>query len=198
MDIGALIKSGAIEDAETAATALRRSASIFNQFDLAFGDGGAWEARLAAVRTRFGQQLDSFFRTVDRDVEKALPLASVPLLGKMSRKAPDLTADPDSLVATRALAALIIVDGASGLAPLVGAEAARQAAIRAVGERTDRYADELIDLLPETRDGEREAATALAGLAARCLDLTQGPDVGALVRRRISSAVIDRSEDEAA
>lgn len=197
-NLGPLARTGEPEDAGLAASGIARSAAILLQFDLAFDKGNPWAERLVQARKRMGSQLEGFSRGVDAKVAKALPMASQTLAGRMSRKVPDLQADPASPAARRALAALIILEGARTFAPLAGCEAARSKAIRLSGERTDRYAEGVLEQLPDLPPENRPNALALLELAASFLDLTQGPEVGGLVRRRMATACIERGEEYAA
>lgn len=197
-DLGALTRTGDPEDAERAATGLRRCAAILLQFELAFAGRDPWGERLAQARKRLGGQLESVFRGVDGKVAKALPMTSQTLAGSMSRKVPDLAADPRSQAVRRARAALILVQGASTFAPLAGCEAERHKASRTAGERADRYAEGLLELVQDAGPDDRDKGMALLALSADFLDLTQGPEIGDLVRRRMATACIERGHEDAA
>lgn len=181
----------AAEEAERATAVLDAVVDILTEFDLSFPGpaGGEWARRLGLVRSRMADQLETAFRGVARQVDRALPLASSRLAGRMSRMAPDLSADPDSPAVADARALLSLLAGARSAAAALGCESLRKQTAEAAAERIDSYAEEVLQLLHDNGAEDPRRALALLETAAEFLALTRGEDAGALVRRRAAVAL---------
>src|SRR5690606_16525309 len=83
---------------------------------------GPWTVRLNEARRQIAETLEGLLLQADRLVARALPLVSAPLVGTMSRKAPDLCADPAGRHVMKARAVLAVLDGAREIAEVVGCE----------------------------------------------------------------------------
>lgn len=181
-------------------SALTQLTEILDEFDLSFpgASGGAWTTRLIPVRRRVTDQLEMTFRTAPKAVERALPLGSAKLAGRMSRLAPDLSADPDAPEVTRAKALLEILDGSRLVASHLGCESGRRAAAEAIAERVDSYAEEALRAVYDGEVQDPVRALALIEVAAEFLSLSRNAAAGELVRRRAAVALARPDADETA
>ena len=184
--------------AESATADLVVVSDILTEFDLHFAGlhGGAWTPRLLAVRRRLTSEMEAAFRAMPKMIDRALPLGSIKLAGRMSRLAPDHSADPDSEIVHRARAALHILAGTRSASANLGSEGARRAAADGMAERIDSYAEESLQMLQQGVVEDTDRALALIEVAAEFLSLTRNEQAGALVRRRAAVA-INRGEDQA-
>lgn len=164
---------------------------VLGEFDLCFpaATGGDWTRRLLAVRRQLTSQLETAYRTMPKAVEKALPLVSIPLAGRMSRMGPDFSADSGSSAVDTARALLEVLAGTRSVAASLGCEGARRAAAEAMSERIDSYAEEALHMLHDRPTVEAERARELIEVAAEFLSLSRSPEAGALIRRRSAVAV---------
>ena len=169
---------------------------ILHEFEIGFPGpvGGSWTRRLQAVRRRLTDEMETTFRAMPKVVEKALPLGSTRLAGRMSRQAPDLSADARSPAVARASAMLRILAGARSVTSDLGCEGARRAAAETIAERIDSYAEEALQMLHEGAITDTKRALDLIDVAADFLAMSRNEEAGALVRRRAAVAII--SDDE--
>lgn len=181
-------------DAVRGAAAMQQAADILSEFDLAFptsnGTSGPWTSRLAMARRRMTEQLESALREVARAVDRALPLGSTHLAGRMSRMAPNLAADPQAEGVGQARALLFLMENSRGAAAMLGCESLRRQAAEAAAERVDQYADQVLQALHDGEAPDPERALALLEVAAEFLTLSRNDQAGALVRRRAAVALV--------
>lgn len=181
-------------------SALQKASDILSEFDLAFpssgGASGPWTARLAVARRRMTDQLESALREVGRAVDRALPLGSTHLAGRMSRMAPNLTADPQAEGVSQARALLQLMAGSRGAAAMLGCESLRRQAADAAAERIDQYAEQALQALHDGDAPDPDRALALLEVAAEFLILSRNEQAGALVRRRAAVALVRDGDNE--
>ncbi len=165
-------------------------ANVLNELDvtLTLNPLSAWGKSVRDARVSIAGQLSAFLRAADRAVDKALPLERVRIAGRMTRKAPLLSAPVhgESVQAVRHL--LKLVGAVRSAASIFGAEADRKKLVEALTDRLTDYADQV---LHEVNDGEAPDevnALRLVELAARCLDLIDARDAARTVRRRAAVA----------
>lgn len=180
-----------VDEVRVAITAMEAAAHILTEFEISLPQEaeGAWSRRLAAARRMIAARLETSLRGLEKLVDKALPLASVRIAGRMSRKAPDLTADPNGPAVASARAGLTLLAGARGVAAAYGCEATRQQAAEAVAARVDAYAEEILQTLHANEAPDAVHALALLEVAAEFLGLSRDDNAAELVRRRAAVAV---------
>lgn len=188
--------------ARHAAASLQQASDLLSEFDLAFpssnGVAGPWTSRLAQARRQMTEQLESGLREVGRAVDRALPLGSTHLAGRMSRMAPNLAADPQADEVGNARALLFLMENARCAAGMLGCESLRRQTAEAAAERVDQYADQVLQALHDGDAPDPERALALLEVAAEFLTLSRNEQAGALVRRRAAVALVRRDGGEAA
>lgn len=188
-------------DAVRGAAALKKASDILSEFDLAFpasgGPAGPWTSRLAVARRRMTEQLETALREVGRAVDRALPLGSTQLAGRMSRMAPNLAADPQSEGVGQARALLFIMESSRGAAGLLGCESLRRQTAETAADRVDQYADQVLQVLHDKETPDPERALALLEVAAEFLTLSRNEQAGALVRRRAAVALVRNDDGQA-
>ncbi len=180
-----------VKDAEDAIEALEAASEVIAEFGLSIPhtSDGAWSQRLAAARGLMSSQLESTLRSAEKLVDKALPLASTRIAGRMSRRAPNLAADPGAPAVLEARAVLVVLDGCRGLAAAMGCESMRAQVAEAVATRADSYAEEVLQALHSGDVEDVPRALALLDVAAEVLALSRGEQAAALVRRRAAVAL---------
>lgn len=191
------------EGAARGAAGLQHAAGILSEFELAFpasagGAVGPWSARLAAARRKMTEELETALREIGRAVDRALPLSSSQLAGRMSRLAPNLTADPNAEAVTQARALLSLMSDSRGAAAVLGCESQRRLSAEAAADRIDQYAEQILQALHDGDAPDQDRALALLELAAEFLSMTRNEQAGALVRRRAAVAVVRDDSGEAA
>ncbi len=180
-----------IKDAEDAIEALEAATEVITEFSLSIpqSSDGDWTRRLTAARGVMSSQLESTLRSAEKLVDKALPLSSTRIAGRMSRLAPNLAADPEAPAVGEARAVLVVLDGTRGLAAAMGCESLRSQVAEAVAARADSYAEEVLQALHAGEVEDVPRALALLDVAAEVLALSRGAQAAALVRRRAAVAL---------
>lgn len=178
-------------EAQAGIARLTGISEILREFDLAFpgAAGGSWTRRLQILRRSLTDQLEANFRAIPAAAEKALPLGSTRIAGRMSRFVPDLSADPGAPAVARAKALVDLLCGTRSIAADLGCEGSRRAAAEAVAERADSYAEEALAMLHDHEPEDRERAIRLIEIAAEFLSLSRNFEAGSLVRRRVAVAI---------
>lgn len=187
-------------DVAPAVAALQEASDILSEFEIAFPshhEGGSWTTRLTAARRKMTEQLETVLRDTPRAVDRALPLGSAQLAGRMSRMIPNLSADPASDAVHRARALLSLLAGAKSAAMAMGCESLRKQAADMTAERTDQYAEQILQSLHDGDAEDEQRALALLEVAADFLSLSRGAEAGALVRRRAAVATEARDHQAA-
>lgn len=187
-------------DVGPAVAALQEAGDILSEFEIAFpsqADSGPWTTRLGVARRKMTEQLETVLRETLRAVDRALPLGSTHLAGRMSRMAPNLSADPASDAVRRAQALLALLAGAKSAAMALGCESLRKQAADTTAERTDQYAEQILQSLHDGDAEDEPRALALLEVAADFLSLSRGDEAGALVRRRAAVATEARDHQAA-
>ena len=180
-----------VKDAQDAVEALEAAVDVITEFGMSVPQtsGGAWSQRLSAARATMSSQLESTLRSGEKLVDKALPLTSTRIAGRMSRLAPNLTADPAAPAVAEARAVLVVLNGTRGLAAAMGCESLRAQVSEAVATRADSYAEEVLQSLHAGEVEDVPRALALLDVAAEVLALSRGDQAAALVRRRAAVAL---------
>lgn len=190
-EIRALGPRSTAAETDAAMAGLSSAVEILSEFDMNVPPtpDGNWSRRLASARAAIGGQLETVVRGVEKLVDKALPLASTRIAGRMSRLAPNLAADPEAPAVHEARRALGMVHRLRGAASALGCESLRVQVAETVAVRVDSYAEEVLQLLHggETEDPAR--ALALLEVAAEFLGLSRDESAASLVRRRAAVAL---------
>lgn len=178
-------------ETEAAMAGLSAAVEILSEFDINVPPTpeGDWSRRLASARSAIGGQLETIVRGVEKLVDKALPLASTRIAGRMSRLAPNLAADPESAAVHEARRALTMLHRLRGAASALGCESLRAQVAESVAVRVDSYAEEVLQLLHGGDAEDPKRALALLEVAAEFLGLSRDESAAALVRRRAAVAL---------
>ena len=165
-------------------------ANVLNELDvtLTLNPLSVWGKSVRDARVSIAGQLSAFLRAADRAVDKALPLERVQISGRMTRKAPQLTApvQGETVQAVRNL--LKLVGAVRGPASIFGAESDRKKLVESLTDRLTDYADQALTAVNDGEAPDDVNALRLVELAARCLDLIDARDAARTVRRRAAVA----------
>lgn len=148
----------------------------------------AWGRSVRDGRVSIARQLGALLRTADKAVDAALPMTKVQISGRMTRKAPQLTAPCDGPVVGAAMTLMRLVGAVRGPASVFGCEADRRQLVEGLTDRLSGWADQAVGMI---NDGEAENeahALALVEMTARMLDLIDARDAARTVRRRAAVA----------
>lgn len=165
-------------------------ANVLNELDvtLTLNPLSVWGKSVRDARVSIAAQLSAFLRAADRAVDRALPLERVQIAGRMTRKAPQLTApvQGETVQAVRHL--LKLVGAVRGPASVFGAESDRKKLVESLTNRLTDYADMALLTVNDGEAPDELNALRLVELAARCLDLIDAKDAARTVRRRAAVA----------
>jgi len=127
-----------------------------------------------------------------------LPLQTVRISGRMTRPAPKLGAEPDTLSVERARALVIFLDKVRGAASAGGYGALRNAVAEKIAERLNVYADEALHAVNAGETPDQDRALRYIEIAAEFLGYAEDPKAAQFIRRRMAvSGGIETSQDVA-
>lgn len=165
-------------------------ANVLNELDvtLTLNPLSVWGKSVRDARVSIAAQLSAFLRAADRAVDRALPLERVQIAGRMTRKAPQLTAPVQGETVQAARHLLKLVGAVRGPASIFGAESDRKKLVESLTNRLTDYADMALLTVNDGEAPDELNALRLVELAARCLDLIDAKDAARTVRRRAAVA----------
>jgi hypothetical protein len=156
-----------------------------------------WGKSVRDARVTIARRLSGLLRAADKAVEDALPLERVQLAGRMTRKAPRLSAPVVGPTVDAALSLLQLVGSVRGPASTFGCEADRKTLVDALTDRLADYADQALRMINEGEAGDEAHALGLVELTAVCLDHIDADDHARTVRRRAAVAGAPATGSEA-
>ena len=156
-----------------------------------------WGRAVREARLLLGDWLAGLLRAADKAVDRALPLANVRIAGRMSRKAPLLTAPARGESVDAAFTLLRLIGAARGATATFGCEGDRRTLVEALVARLTLYADEVLLMVNDGEAPDEDHALKLALVAARYLELIDAAPAGRTVRRRAAVAGGSGSQEEA-
>lgn len=164
--------------------------NVLNELDmtLTLNPLSVWGKSVRDGRATISAQLSAFLRAADRSVEKALPLERVQIAGRMTRKAPLLSAPVTGETVQAARHLLKLVGAVRGPASIFGAESDRKKLVESLTGRLADYADQALSMINDGEAEDETNALRLVELAARCLDLIDAKNAAKTVRRRAAVA----------
>ncbi|MBU1383419.1 MAG: hypothetical protein KKE52_09740 [Alphaproteobacteria bacterium] len=175
---------------ETVIDDLTWCANVLGELDvtLTLNPLSLWGKSVRDARVSLSAQLSTFLRAADRAVDKALPLESIQISGRMTRKAPQLTAPVQGETVQAARNLLKLVGAVRGPASTFGAESDRKRLVESLTVRLSDYAEQALLLINDGEATDPVNALRLVELSARCLDLIDARPVARTVRRRAAVA----------
>jgi len=171
-------------------TDLNWCAGVLGELDvtLTLNPQSMWGKSVRDARVTIARRLSGLLRAADKAVEDALPLERVQIAGRMTRKAPRLTAPVEGPTVDAALSLLQLVGSVRGPASTFGCEADRKALVDALIDRLSDYADQALRMINDGEAGDEAHALGLVELTALCLDHIDADDPARTVRRRAAVA----------
>ncbi len=165
-------------------------AGVLGELDvtLTLNPQSAWGKSVRDARVAIARRLSGLLRAADKAVDEALPLERVQIAGRMTRKAPRLSAPVDGPSVDAALSLLKLVGSSRGPASTFGCEADRKTLVDALTDRLSDHADQTLRMINEGEAGDEAHALALVELVAVCLDHIDAVDPARTVRRRAAVA----------
>ncbi len=174
-------------------------AGVLGELDvtLTLDPRSVWGRSARDARVAIARRLSSMFRAADKAVDEALPLERVQIAGRMTRKAPRLSAPLDGPKVDAALSLLKLVGSSRGPASTFGCEADRKTLVESLVDRLSDHADQTLRMINDGEADDETHALGLVELAALCLDHIDADDPARTVRRRAAVAGAPAKGDEA-
>ena len=165
-------------------------AGVLGELDvtLTLNPQSVWGKSVRDARVSIARRLSGLLRAADKAVDEALPLERVQLAGRMTRKAPRLTAPVEGPTVDAALSLLKLVGSSRGPASTYGCEADRKTLVDSLIDRLSDYADQTLRAINEGEAQDEAHALGLVELAACCLDHIDAVEPARTVRRRAAVA----------
>lgn len=166
------------------------SAQILAELDttIQLQPGSTWGKQARDARVRINQTLSGLLGTVEKSVERALPMARVQTAGRMTRQAPRLDTPIEAEALEAATGALALVRAVRSAASVFGCEARRGQLVRGLIERLTTYADQTAEAVNSGDAPDETAALVVVEMTAQFLDLLEATDEARTVRRRAAVA----------
>lgn len=174
-------------------------AGVLGELDvtLTLSPQSAWGKSVRDGRVAIARQLAGLLRAADKAVDEALPLERVQIAGRMTRKAPRLSAPVHGATVDAALSLLKLVGSVRGPASTFGCEADRKSLVDSLTDRLSDYADQTLRLVNDGEAQDETHALGLVEISAACLDLIEAGEASRTVRRRAAVAGALEKGDEA-
>ena len=184
-------KPGADADhVETVIADLNWCAGVLAELDvtLTLSPQSVWGKSVRDARVTIAKRLSGLLRNADKAVDEALPLERVQIAGRMTRKAPRLSAPVEGPTVDAAIRLLKLVGSVRGPASTFGCEADRKTLVDALTDRLSDHADQTLRMINEGEAEDEAHAICLVELVAVCLDLIDAVEPARTVRRRAAVA----------
>lgn len=149
---------------------------------------GPWKAALRRTRNRLADWTGKQFEDAETAVQDALPMERVQLAGRMSRQAPQLSADPSGDAAQQALVSTELLGMSHSWSNALGSEGKRKQAEGTIIGRIAQWTDEALEILNRGDADDPNRVLALIDLAASLLDRVMATEPARTLRRRAGSA----------
>ncbi len=165
-------------------------ANVLAELDvtLALDPQSPWGKSVRDGRVSIASRLSALLRAADKAVDRALPWERVQTAGRMTRKAPHLTAPVSGETVQAARNLLRLVGVVRGPASTFGCEADRKALVEALTARLSDYADQALRMVNDGEAADEAHAMKLIAFTAQCLDLVAAKEAARAVRRRAAVA----------
>lgn len=149
---------------------------------------GAWGRQSREARAALSRHIKAFLNVADKTAAKAFPMENARVAGRMTRKAPVLTAPSEGEGPRAAVALLRLVGALRGPASVFGVEAARGTLAEDLTARLTDWVDQALHDLDDL-DADAEAnALRLINLIAEGLGAIGSDGAARTVRRRVAAA----------
>ena len=184
-------KPGAdLDRVETVIADLNWCAGVLGELDvtLTLNPQSVWGKSVRDARVAIARRLSGLLRAADKAVDEALPLERVQIAGRMTRKAPRLSAPVEGPTADAALSLLKLVGSVRGPASTFGCEADRKTLVNALTDRLSDHADQTLRMINDGEAEDEAHALGLVELVAVCLDHIDAVEPARTVRRRAAVA----------
>ncbi len=165
-------------------------AGVLGELDvtLTLNPQSLWGKSVRDARVAIARRLSTMLRAADKAVDEALPLERVQISGRITRKAPRLSAPVDGATVDAALSLLKLVGSARGPASTFGCEADRKTLVDDLTDRLSNHADQALRMINDGEAEDEAHALGLVELSARFLDLIDAVEPARTVRRRAAVA----------
>jgi hypothetical protein len=165
-------------------------ANVLAELDvtLALDPQSPWGKSVRDGRVRIASRLSGLLRAADKAVDQALPWERVQTAGRMTRKAPHLTAPVSGETVQAARNLLRLVGAVRGPASTFGCEADRKTLVETLTARLGDYADQALRMVNDGEAPDEAHAMKLIAFTAQCLDLIAAKEPARAVRRRAAVA----------
>lgn len=150
---------------------------------------GAWGKQAREARDRINATLSKTLRTLDKSLERLMPVHAVKTAGRMTRRVADLDAPAASVEEVQSVIVLLTLLGAlRSAAQVFGCEALRSQLVQSVTEDVTTYVDQVVEAINADEAPDPRKSLAQIETLARCLLLIDQTEAARTLRRRAASA----------
>lgn len=150
--------------------------------------GGVWGRQSREARVALSAHISTLLRAADKAAGETFPMENARVAGRMTRKAPLLTAPSEGEGPAATLTLLRLVGALRGPSAVFGVEAARGALVDSISGQLTAWTDKALQELEEVEPAVADNALKLSDLAAESLQALGCTPLARTVRRRVAAA----------
>lgn len=149
---------------------------------------GSWGRQSREARVTLSGHIATFLSAADKATARTFPMENARVAGRMTRKAPVITAPSDGDEPRATLTLLRLIGALRGPAAVFGVEAARGALVDVLTVRLSDWTDAALHELDDLPDDEQTNGLRLIDLTAEGLSALGADQAARTVRRRVAVA----------
>lgn len=176
--------------AEQAAAAVIEAVEIITELDqsVQLVRDGPWGQRLVKQKQALAALVEQRMQEIEEAVSLCLPMKKLRYSGRLVSNVPNLDEPPSDGAVRLAMGLLTFSEGVRSCANEGGFAGARSKVHDIVGQRIDRYVDDLLEQMRLGDEIDTDRARDYLDVAARLMTLVRDRQAGGVVRRRAAAA----------
>lgn len=179
-----------VHAAELAAAAVIEAVETITELDqgIQLTRDGPWGQRLVKFKQTLASTVEQRMQEIEEAVALSLPMKKLRYSGRLVSNVPNLDDPPNDSAVDLAIGLLTFSEGIRSCANEGGFAGARSKAHDIVGQRIDRYVEDLLEQMRLGDEIDHDRAREYLDVAARLMTLVRDRQAGGVVRRRAAAA----------
>ena len=179
-----------VHAAELAAAAVIDAVETITELDqsVQLVRDGPWGQRLTKLKQALAAVVEQRMQEIEEAVALSLPMKKLRYSGRLVSNVPRLDDPPNDAAVDLAIGLLTFSEGVRGCASDGGFAGTRSKVHDIVGQRIDRYVEDLLEQMRLGDDVDHDRAREFLDVAARLMSLVRDRQAGGVVRRRAAAA----------
>ncbi len=179
-----------VQAAEQAAQAVVDAVETINELDqtVQLSREGPWGQRIVKLKQALASTVEQRMQDIGEAVALVLPMQKIRYSGRLVSNAPKLDEPPNDGAVDLAIGLLTFSEGIRACANDGGFAGARSKTHETVGQRIDRYVEDVLEQMRLGDDIDHDRAREYLDVAARLMTLVRDRQAAGVVRRRAAAA----------